>query len=286
MANVRAFLVLALLNVLSTDAQPPVNNPVTIPTKSVGRRSAGTCPTVQDIATAQDELRQNISDILTDITTTCGGIGWRRVMNLDMTDPSQSCPSNTVMKTYSTVRTCGRANANAGCSSNYFSTNGEYSKVCGRIRGYQFGSTSAFLADFHISLAGHFEGLSLFRGTGTSRTHIWTFAAALSEVYASVYVNQYCPCDDPTDPEPPAIVGNDYFCESGNKEPWTFRHIFYPDPLWDGKNCTPCCQLNGPPYFTKVLPTATSDDIELQFCSENPASGADLLFDQIELHVQ
>ena len=288
MANVHAFLVLTLF-VLSTDAQHLVNNPVNVPTRSVGGRAADKCPTVQDITAAQDELGQSISGILTDITTCGGTTGWRRVVNLDMTDPSQSCPSGTVLKLYSpTVRSCGRANQLLGCSSTFFNIGGEYSRVCGRIRGYQFGSTSAFLGATATRHPEHFEGLSLFRGTGTSRTHIWTFAAGLAEVYAGRYTSEFCPCVDSRIPRAPALVGNDYFCESGQKMTWTGEVIFFPDPLWDGQNCTnsACCQVNGPPYFTKVLPAATSDDIEMQFCSENSASQADVPFDQIQLYVQ
>ena len=51
-------------------------------------------------------LSRNIS-----ITINCGGTtGWRRVGYLDMTDPSQSCPSGLALKTYSPgLRSCGRA---------------------------------------------------------------------------------------------------------------------------------------------------------------------------------
>ena len=52
---------------------------------------------------------------------------------------------------------------------------------------------------------------------------------------------------------------------------WTHGFIFYPnDILWDGQNCTStstCCQLNNPPWFTKNLPNATTDDIELRLCT-------------------
>ena len=46
--------------------------------------------------------------------------------------------------------------------------------------------------------------------------------------------------------------------------------VFYPDdPLWDGEDCSSsssCCSFNNPPYFTKQLPSPTSDPIEARLC--------------------
>ena len=45
---------------------------------------------------------------------------------------------------------------------------------------------------------------------------------------------------------------------------------FHPnDSLWDGKGCSgssSCCSFNNPPYFTKILPSPTSDPIEARLC--------------------
>ena len=88
----------------------------------------------------------------------------------------------------------------------------------------------------------------------------------------------------------PAFVGNDYFCESGVHSPWSFQYILFPDDvLWDGQNCTStstCCQLNNPPWFTKNLPTATADDIELRLCVDNIYGLEDVPIELIELYVQ
>ena len=70
--------------------------------------------------------------------------GWTRIANLDMTDPSQQCPDGfrLVNRTTAPLRTCGRP---AGCVSTTFPVHGiEYSHVCGRLIGYQFGSPNAF----------------------------------------------------------------------------------------------------------------------------------------------
>ena len=67
---------------------------------------------------------------------------------------------------------------------------------------------------------------------------------------------------------PPSFVGEDYFCDSGVRSEDTSG--FYPDdPFWDGEGCSSsssCCSFNNPPYFTKTLPSPTSDPIEARLC--------------------
>ena len=88
----------------------------------------------------------------------------------------------------------------------------------------------------------------------------------------------------------PAFVGNDYFCESGLHSGWGNQYIFYPsDVLWDGEDCTStstCCQFNNPPWFTKNLPNATTDNIELRLCTSYEPDDEDIPIDLIELYVQ
>ena len=86
----------------------------------------------------------------------CGGTGgWRRVFYLDMTDPHTTCPSGWNMTGYS-KRTCGRNSTGYGtCSSATFPVcGGEYSRVCGRIKAYQWGATIAFVS-YHSGLVDH-----------------------------------------------------------------------------------------------------------------------------------
>ena len=76
----------------------------------------------------------------------CGGTGgWRRVVYLDMTGPNTTCPSGWNM-TEMCQRTCGRKSTGSRtCSSATFPViGGEYSRVCGRIRAYQWGQTLGF----------------------------------------------------------------------------------------------------------------------------------------------
>ena len=254
-----------------------------------------TCPSDQDTIAAKNELRRTIlEDLSGNSNYSCGGTGWRRVGYLDMTDPSQSCPSGLALKTYSPgLRSCGRATNNtAGCWSTFYNTGGSpYSSVCGRIRGYQFGAEAAFYSNHNRQqdINGYYvDGVSLAHGDNNTRTHIWTFAAAPSEIYDGRFTQSFCRCVTEQAPPPPSFVGNNYFCESGCNIAWVIgTAIFYPDdPLWDGQNCvSDCCQFNTPPYFTRTLPAPTSDDIELRICNLHSGNYGDIAIDQVELYV-
>ena len=127
----------------------------------------------------------------------CGGTGgWRRVVYLDMTDPHTTCPSGWNMTGLS-ITTCGRnSTGQHTCSSATFPVSGgEYSKVCGRIKAYQFGPTVAFYS-YHTrrvtTIDGAYAcGVSLTHGT--PRNHIWTFVAGASE--GDTTWVEVCPCD-------------------------------------------------------------------------------------------
>ena len=122
---------------------------------------------------------------------TCNGTpGWRRVAFINMTDTSYNCPTGLNLTSYS-KRTCGVSHTTfGGCPSTTFSL--PYSRVCGRIRGYQFGSTVAYLGyiDRNQGIDGYYvDGVSLTHGGAGSRQHIWTFAAGLSEGQATFPIN-------------------------------------------------------------------------------------------------
>ena len=99
-----------------------------------------------------------------------------------------------------------------------------------------------------------------------------------------------CPCDTRNYDHVPAFVGNDFFCESGFHSAFTGQYILFPDDvLWDGQNCTStstCCQFNNPPWFTKNLTNATTDDIELRNRTNSSPGYDDVPLELIELYVQ
>ena len=132
----------------------------------------------------KEKIKQVINDVVNPLLNSCGGIGWTRVAYLDMKDPGSVCPSNWTLHT-SPVRGCGRTQAaRYTCDSAIFSARGQrYSRVCGRILGYQKGTTDAFSNSISASYtsieSAYVDGPSLTHGPVGSRQYIWTFAAAL-----------------------------------------------------------------------------------------------------------
>ena len=230
-----------------------------------------------------------------DMTRTCCNTtgGWTRVANIDMTDSSQQCPDGfrLVTRTTAPLHTCGRPEP-AGYVSTTFPDHGiEYSHVCGRVIGYQFGSPDAFQTNTFVSRSidtNYVDGVSLSHGQSL-RQHIWTFAAAVGETYSRI--SYICPCTRPSITYTgtiPQYVGNDYFCETGEKG--QYQHIFHADdPLWDGQGCggdSTCCSFNNPPWFCKQLPQPTTDDIELRLCDDEAVSNEDTPLEIVEIYIK
>ena len=201
----------------------------------------------------------------------CGGTGgWRRVVYLDLTDPNTNCPSGWQLTSHS-KRTCGKiSTSDLSCDSVFFPiSGGDYTSVCGSIRAYQFGGIDAFEA-YHKGRVTTIEGayvagVSLTHGS--PRQYIWTFAAGNSEDTPTR--DDVCPCDTSISITIPPFVGGDYFCESGVNSGSSTGGFHPDDPLWDGEGCSnssSCCSFNNPPYFTKQLPSPTSDPIEARLC--------------------
>ena len=209
-----------------------------------------------------------------------GSGGWTRVAFLNMTDPNQQCPGAWILDNYRTnMRLCGTdgsyfSRTPRGCFSAMFSTYGiHYSRVCGRLRGYQFSAPFAFFT-YNSSIDSYYlSGVSLTHGPPGARQHIWSFAAGFGEGNT---LNYGCPCANRPSilARVPSFVGNDFFCESGNPDAFgASGELFSNDPLWDGQGCgsPSCCELSYPPgvtapWFCKELPQITTDDIEVRIC--------------------
>ena len=230
-----------------------------------------------------------------DMERSCNGLGggWMRVASINMTDPSSTCPSGLRTIFEGSHRLCAMDIDGGGCSSVVFPVEGvQYSRVCGKIIGYQQKTTDAFypyIRSGQTTIDSHYvDGISLTHGN-SPRKHIWTFVAALHEYNsARDYV---CPCtnirNDPP-PEVPPFVGQDYFCDTGSEN--HFQFIFYGnDPLWDGAGCgqfSTCCSFNSPPWFLKELSPPTSDDIEMRLCADGSRSNEDITFETLDIYVQ
>ena len=213
----------------------------------------------------------------------CGiySTSWRRVAHIDMTDPAANrCPSGLQEVSNATInkRGCGR-NVSRGCSSIKFPVEVNYTHVCGRVQGYQFGHMDAFDRHQGSIDSDYAEGVLIT--SGSPRRHLWTYVVGHSETHGLG-----CPCstgESISRSNIPYFVGTDYYCESGFLSSSESR-IAWEDPLWDGAGCvTPgntCCQRYG--WFHKQV-DQTSDSIEVRWCA--CCTGEDVYTDQLEIWV-
>ena len=221
----------------------------------------------------------------------CSGSGaWMRVAYLNMSDPSATCPHGQTL--ISDPRSCSR-NVQPGACASVFSNSHqfEYTRVCGRVTGYQESSPDAFrpfndnptytIDDPYV------DGISLTHGFNP-RKHVWTFAAAVSDTGSDTY---RCPCSSTNWPGTlPPYIGNDYFCEAGAISSWSRGTIYRDNPLWDGMGCggadSTCCSFNRPPWFCQTLPAPTQDNLELRMCGDQHQNDEDVLLSYFEIYIQ
>ena len=243
-----------------------------------------------------DAFTANITDIINTVTkntqdigtinggyNVCGTSGWTRVAYLDMSDPSQDCPTEFRMYNENGVRGCGRlVSSNPSCDSKNFSSNGiTYSEMCGRVLGYQYATPDAIGSYFHGQNdidSYYVDGISITHGS--PRQHIWTYIVGISEYYNSNY--DYfgaCPCCEGYAQDIQTFIGDDYYCESGNPDSSSIVTLYSDDTLWDGKNCgsdeAPCCKHPDLPWFYKAFDAATNDDIEIRICGDEGTANED-----------
>ena len=213
--------------------------------------------------------------------------GWTRLAYLDMSDSAKACPSGFKLYESNGTRACGKESNVAGCQSVKFPSNGiNYSQVCGRVVGYQYGSTDAVDTTYGTGgndiNSNYVDGVSITHGS--PRQHIWTLMSGVAESQINTCCN--CPCSQGTLTNPQSFIGNDYFCESGGGQGELYLHT--QDPLWDGNGCSPlesnCCSVPGLPWFNKILNSTTTDYIELRVCADE--SDEDVPVSFYELYVK
>ena len=213
------------------------------------------------------------------------GGGWMRVAYLNMTDSSEKCPNKFRLYSENGVRACGRPVSSGGsCARITFSSgNIAYSQICGKVIGYQVGSTDGPVGN---NINGpYIDGISLTHGS--PRKHIWSFIGGMYESHSP----SKCPCGTSGAKNVPSFVGNDYYCESGSSDSYYKNGKFYPnDPLWDGKGCgsveKPCCNRSKQPWFQKHLGYSTTDSIEMRECGDEGTNNEDTAFNLVELYVK
>ena len=215
----------------------------------------------------------------------CGPGLWHRLVSLNMSDPSQQCPS--AWREYNTdgVRACGRpVNSSGSCAAIYHSTDRQYSRVCGRVIGYQFATPGAFQHHENSNNI-DLDGINITHGA--NHDHIWSYVAGYRN---SSQHSGNCPCFNNNDQgtNPPSSIGDNYYCESGNPTNGPRATLYTNDPLWDGKQCegTCCTGTKSPPWFSVQLPAPTTDAIEVSICCDEGTSDEDVPVELIEIYVQ
>ena len=245
----------------------------------------GTCPAKEKLEMSLQLIRSDIIDILRpSLIPECGDGRWYRVAHINMSDPTQQCPS--AWREYSTngVRACGRpVTTGESCPATTYSTNHQYNKVCGRVIGYQFGSPDAFRSFDNTLDQNYMDGVSITHGT--PRHHIWSYVAGVTENSLQHTVNN-CPCSSQSNNQPQAFIGENYYCESGNPEDDFASQLYPGDKLWDGQQCEDsCCTGKSPPWFILQLPAPTNDVIEVRICDDESTDNEDNPVELIELYV-
>ena len=242
--------------------------------------------------------------------------GWMRVAYINMMKDNSTCtklglthinkptcPPPFTGAECNKIDICTRSDSEKhGCSSVIFKTHGvNYTKVCGRARGYQYGYTRAFHSSKYAGQnldSAYVSGLSVTHGAPGNREHIWTFAAGYSNAYGYIGVN--CPCAQYPGPDPPKFVGDNYFCDSGNPDNQRRGWYLIPDmgtnALWScdrcatqskRKCCGEQCEHRGPWFATDVGDgKEVQDDIEVRMCHYPPYTYTeDIGVEELEIYV-
>ena len=209
----------------------------------------------------------------------CEGGGWTQVVYINMTQPGTECPQGLTEKEYKELPhgLCAISYSDNSpdmiCDSTSFHThNISFSKVCGRVYGYQHGEGLSFSTETNNLLEPYTTGVSISRDT----EHIWTFASGDDETGQGL-VNSYCPCIE-NSVKPPDFVNEDYNCESGKEETYLYYDeydsntiLYVNDVLWDGEQYNSeegDCPIKN--WFQKQLAQITTGDIDFRLCGGKP----------------
>ena len=220
-----------------------------------------------------------------DMKLKCGGVGggWMQVVDVDMSR-DDTCPG-TWHKITSPRRLC--LGYGPGCNPAQFDVKGvSYEHICGQAKAYQKGNTNAFSPNKQSVDDVYVDGISIT--LGSPRKHVWTYAAGTSDDndFGESLLN--CPCATYPGRNPPALVGNNYYCESGDVGERDETLYYLSDPLWDGHGCTSgngCCAQVGMPWFYRKLPVAVAENFEVRICKDSGHNNEDVAVEKVELYV-
>ena len=153
-----------------------------------------------------------------------------------------------------------------------------------KLKAYQKGSMDGFVSKKQGIDDEYVKGISIT--LGSPRKHVWTYAVGLSDNYDYECCN--CPCTTHPGPPPPAFVGNDYYCESGDVRTYESPPYYLSDPLWDSAGCSQgngCCARIGMPRFYRRLPLPANEDFEIHICQSLTHGDEDVAVEKLELYI-
>ena len=258
-----------------------------VPTVRMETAGGSSCPSEANMDAVRSQLSDKISSLVQDIA--CGGPGWKRVAFLNMTDQNQSCPDQWRLYQEGSLRLCGRPVEGAGCNSVLFSTEGlAYTRVCGRVTGYQYASPDASAHIEYDPTPGnainepYLDGVSITYGI--PRQHIWS-------LYGSTNAQVCCDVRHTSNREALGFIGNNSFCDTGNPENRRWQGaLFTYHPLWEGvTNCvgsTTCCTDHAGPWFHTALDLPSLQDIEVRICADQHTNNEDTPVELVEIYVR
>ena len=127
--------------------------------------------------------------------------GWMKVGYLNMSEPNATCPSELSLQQFNNIDhgLCSQPMS----SSVIYSVHAiPYSKVCGRIRGYQFGLPDAFPPLEATNAIPDIDNCNTYVDSVTitygsdPRKHIWTYACGVGETIDGndIFRPYTCPC--------------------------------------------------------------------------------------------
>ena len=265
----KVVVLLAVLAVVKAQSQSPVRLPSSVITES----TPNMCPASATLDAARATTRAAVQNLFD--TAGCGGLGWTQVVNFDMGNPMETCPTNW-QETNDPMRSCF-VPGNQGCIGPTYPAFGlSYTRVCGRAVGYGLRTPDAFHGSDESIDGAYVDGISVTYGS--PRQHIWTFGGGHGAQFGAQNVR--CPCgnaDRTAAPLPPPFVGDNYFCDTLDNG----------NTFWDVSGCTDaCCMFNNPPFFNRTLAAPTTDGIEVRICADQADGDEDIHLRSIQVYVQ
>ena len=212
------------------------------------------------------ELSRNAASVIGQEFTKCGiySLEWKRVAHIDMTNPRAHCPNGLSNVSNVTINkmACERSDKDNICYNSAFPIGWNYTRVCGRVIGYQSNkTTNGFRLTSNITINSHYADGVLIT-SGNYSTHLWTYAVG----NYNATNNESDPCfniTDNTDPSKiPNFVKNHYHssCNSGPNVAWD-------GPLWFGDGCVTPSNMTCPEWFNRQV-NRTTENIEVRWCGD------------------